>query len=115
MFSASLVWIIAYDTIYAMVDRDDDVAIGVKSTAVLLGRADRAAVGGLQLATLCLLVILGIRLGLGGAYYLGVAAAGVFFAFQQRLIRDRAREACLRAFGNNVWVGFALFAGIAAS
>lgn len=115
LFSASLVWIIAYDTIYAMVDRDDDVAIGVKSTAVLLGRADRAAVAGLQLATLCLLVILGVRLSLGGAYYLGVAAAGVLFAFQQRLIRDREREACSRAFGNNVWVGFALFAGVAAS
>ena len=111
LFAASLVWIVAYDTIYAMVDRDDDLRIGIKSTAILFGRADRLIVAGLQLVALVLLLGLGTVLALGPAYYLAIAAIGGLFVYQQWLIRHREREPCFRAFGNNVWVGFALFAG----
>ena len=111
-FAASLVWIVAYDTIYAMVDRDDDVRIGVRSTAVLFGRADRIVVGALQLSAVGLLFLLGMRSNLGAAYYLGVAVAAALLMVQQWLIRSRQRELCFRAFGTNVWVGFAVFAGV---
>ena len=111
LFAASALWVVAYDTIYAMVDRDDDLKIGVKSTAILLGGADRAAIAVLQLATLCLLLWLGGRLGFQHAYYAGLATVLGLFVHQQRLIRHQRAESCLRAFRNNVWVGFALFAG----
>lgn len=111
LFAASLVWIVAYDTIYAMVDRDDDLNVGIKSTAILFGRADRLIVAALQVAVLVLLLGLGTVLALAPAYYLAVAVIGGLFAYQQWLIRGREREPCFRAFGNNVWVGFALFAG----
>lgn len=114
MVAASAVWIVGYDTLYAMTDRDDDVRVGIKSTAIAFGRWDRAAVGALQLATLGLLAILGAALGLRDAYYLGLAAIGGLFAYQQWLVRRRQPAACLRAFGNNVWVGFVLFAATAA-
>ena len=112
LFAASLVWIVAYDTIYAMVDRDDDVRIGVRSTAVLFGRADRLVVGALQLSAVGLLLLLGMRSKLGAAYFLAVAVAAALLVYQQWLIRSRQRALCFRAFGNNVWVGFALFAGV---
>ena len=111
LFAASWLWIVAYDTLYAMVDRDDDVKIGVKSTAILLGRADRAAVGGLQVGVVGLLLWLGVLLGFAHAYFVGLVGIAALFAYQQALIRERRREACFRAFGNNVWVGFALFVG----
>ena len=114
LFAASLLWIVAYDTLYAMVDRNDDLKIGVKSSAILFGTADRAVVGALQLATVGLLVWVGMRAGFQHGWYLAIAAAGGLFVFQQWLIRDRDRDGCFRAFGNNVWVGFALFAGAAA-
>lgn len=114
LFAASLVWIVAYDTLYAMVDRNDDLVIGVKSTAILFGNADRAVVGALQLATVGLLVWVGTRAGLQHGWYLAVAVAGGLFVFQQWLIRNRDRDGCFRAFGNNVWVGFVLFAGAVA-
>lgn len=111
LFAASALWVVAYDTIYAMVDRRDDLRIGVKSTAILLGRGDRAAIAVLQLATVCLLLWLGSRLVFQHAYYAGLAVVLGLFVHQQRLIRHRRADACLRAFRNNVWVGFALFAG----
>ena len=111
LFAASLLWIVAYDTLYAMVDRDDDLIVGVKSTAVLFGNADRAVVGALQMATVGLLVWVGARAGLQHVWYLAIAVAAGLFCYQQWLIRDRDRDGCFRAFGNNVWVGFALFAG----
>ena len=114
LFGASLLWIVAYDTLYAMVDRDDDLIVGIKSTAILFGNADRAVIGALQLATVILLVLLGVRAGLQDAWYVGVAVALCLFVFQQRLIRNRDRDACFRAFRNNVWVGFALFLGAVA-
>ena len=114
LFAASLVWIVAYDTIYAMVDRDDDLGVGIKSTAILFGRTDRLIVAVLQLVVLVWLLGLGVVLALGPAYYLAVAVIGGLFVYQQWLIRRRERERCFRAFGNNVWVGFALFAGTVA-
>ncbi|MFD2191789.1 4-hydroxybenzoate octaprenyltransferase [Pistricoccus aurantiacus] len=115
LFAANLVWTVAYDTQYAMVDRDDDLKIGVKSTAVLFGRADRQIIGILQLATLALLAWAGTRLGLGGFYWLGLAAMGAIFVYQQWLIRDRSRDHCFRAFLNNYWAGLVVFAGLALS
>ena len=114
LFAASLLWIVAYDTLYAMVDRDDDLLIGIKSTAILFGNADRAIIGALQLMTAGTLVWLGFVAGFDHGWYVGIAAALGLFAFQQHLIRNRDRDACFRAFGNNVWVGFALFAGAVA-
>ena len=114
LFGASLLWIVAYDTLYAMVDRDDDLIVGIKSTAILFGNADRAVIGTLQLATVGLLVGLGVTAGFADGWYFGVAVALALFVFQQRLIKNRDRDACFKAFGNNVWVGFALFAGAVA-
>ena len=114
LFAASLLWIVAYDTLYAMVDRNDDLVVGIKSTAILFGNADRAVIGALQLATVGLLVGLGAIAGFADGWYFGVAVALGLFVFQQRLIRNRHRDACFRAFRNNVWVGFALFAGAVA-
>ena len=112
LFAASFLWIVGYDTLYAMVDREDDEQIGVKSTAVLFGAADRAAVAVLQGATLGLLAWLGARLAFALPYHVGLAAIAGLFAYQQWLIRRRERAACFRAFANNAWVGFALFVAV---
>ncbi len=113
LYSANLVWTVAYDTMYAMVDRDDDLKIGVKSTAILFGDADKIMVAGLQSLTIIILLIIGGRLEFGVFYALGVIAAAVLFVYQQHLIRYRSREQCFKAFLNNNWVGIAIFAGIA--
>ena len=113
LFAANLAWTMAYDTQYAMVDRDDDLKIGIKSTAVLFGRADRLMIGLLQSLTLLLLVWAGARLALGGFFWLGLAAMAATFVWQQWLIRTRERDPCFRAFLNNHWSGLLVFAGIA--
>ncbi|XKE45500.1 4-hydroxybenzoate octaprenyltransferase [Halomonas organivorans] len=113
LFAANLAWTVAYDTEYAMVDRDDDLRIGIKSTAVLFGRADRLMIGLLQLVTLGLLGWAGQRLGLGGFFWLGLTAMAATFVHQHRLIRGRERERCFRAFLNNHWSGLLVFAGVA--
>ncbi|MFG1173069.1 4-hydroxybenzoate octaprenyltransferase [Erwiniaceae bacterium CAU 1747] len=115
LFLANICWTVAYDTQYAMVDRDDDLKIGVKSTAILFGRHDKLIIGLLQLATLLLLVLIGWLSGLGGIFYWGLLVAAVLFIHQQKLIADRQREKCFQAFLNNNYVGLALFAGIALS
>ena len=112
LFLASLLWIVAYDTLYAMVDREDDMQVGIKSTAILFGTADRLIVGVLQLSAIITLLLLGQRLGLGGFYHLGILGCIGLFTYQQYLIRQRKPEACFKAFLNNVWVGFSLFAGV---
>lgn len=112
LFLASLLWIVAYDTLYAMVDREDDLQVGIKSTAILFGTADRLIVGVLQLSAIITLLLLGQRLNLGGFYYLGLLACITLFGYQQYLIRHRKADACFKAFLNNVWVGFSLFAGV---
>lgn len=114
LFIASLLWIVAYDTMYAMVDREDDLKIGIKSTAILFGTADRIMIGILQLSVLVALCLLGDQLGYSIFYYLGITTAAALFGYQQYLIRDRDRDLCFRAFANNAWVGFALLVGVIA-
>lgn len=115
MFLANILWAVAYDTQYAMVDRDDDLKIGIKSTAILFGRQDKLIIGILQVAVLLLMVAIGYLNGLGGAFYAAVAAAGMLFIYQQKLIVHRERDACFKAFLNNNYVGLVLFLGLAAS
>ena len=112
LLAANLLWVAAYDTQYAMVDRDDDLKLGVKSTAILFGRYDRALVAALQIGALILLIWTGAWFGLGGWYLVGLALAVAAFTWQQALIRSREPAGCFRAFLNNTWVGAAVFAGI---
>ena len=112
MFTATVLWATAYDTMYAMVDREDDLALGVKSTAILFGESDRRIIGVIQLMLLVCLLMIGHQAGLGPYYYAGVLAAGGLAVYQQYLIRYRDREGCFRAFLNNNWFGAAVFAGM---
>lgn len=112
LFLINALWTVAYDTQYAMVDRDDDVKIGIKSTAILFGRWDKRIIGLLQLATLGLLVALGQGLELSASYYWSLLVAAGLFAYQQHLIRYRERMPCFQAFLNNNYVGMAITAGI---
>ncbi len=112
LYIAAILWTTAYDTMYAMVDRDDDIRIGVKSTAILFGEQDRLIIGLIQGLALVVLLIAGSRFDLGGAFTLGLLAAAGLAAWQQYLIRNREPAACFRAFLNNNWFGAAIFAGI---
>jgi len=113
LFCAALLWSVVYDTFYAMVDREDDLRIGLRSTAILFDESDRGITAALQGLTLLLLVLAGRQFGLGHAFHASLAAGAMLFAWQQWLIRHRAREACFRAFLNNNLFGLAVFAGIA--
>jgi 4-hydroxybenzoate polyprenyltransferase len=113
LFAAVMLWTTVFDTMYAMVDRDDDLALGVHSSAILFGRADRAAIAAMQLACLAALAVVGQMSGLGRWYWLGLAAAAALAVWQQWLIRARDPDACFRAFLNNNAFGAAVFAGIA--
>ena len=113
LFGATLCWAVAYDTAYAMVDRDDDIRIGVKSTAILFGRADRLMVGLFHALTLTLLVWAGARAGLDLTYYIGLLLAAGLAGWQQWLMRTRSRDGCFRAFLNNNRFGAVIFAGLA--
>ncbi|HEY0210412.1 4-hydroxybenzoate octaprenyltransferase [Acerihabitans sp.] len=115
LFAANILWTVAYDTQYAMVDRDDDIRIGVKSTAILFGRHDKLIIGLLQAATLLLLAWLGALASLGMVFYAFLALAGGLFVYQQKLIARRDRDACFKAFLNNNLVGMLIFVGIALS
>ena len=112
IFAAAVIWATIYDTEYAMVDRNDDLKIGIKSTAVLFGRHDRLMIGVLMVLMTLLLVVIGGQAGLGVAWYAGVAVASLLFVHQQRLIRERRREDCFRAFLNNNIYGGIVFAGL---
>ena len=112
LFTANVLWTVAYDTFYAMVDRDDDLRIGVKSTAILFGDADLAIIGFLQGLVVVILIMVGNQADLGIIYNLGVLAMAGLFIYQQYLARLREREGCFRAFLNNNWAGFAVFAGL---
>lgn len=112
LFAANVCWSVAYDTAYAMVDRADDLKVGVKSTAILFGRYDRAMVFVFHALTLMLLAFTGALAGFGLRYYAGLVAAFGFALYQQRLIRHRERDGCFRAFLNNNWFGAAVFAGL---
>ncbi len=113
-FLMSVIWIIAYDTEYAMVDRKDDRTIGVKSTALLLGNWDRLAIGLMQFVSLVLLFLLGKICGFQTPYSLAVIIVAGLFIYQQILIRTRDETRCFKAFGNNTWVGFTIFIGVVA-
>jgi 4-hydroxybenzoate polyprenyltransferase len=115
LFAANLFYAFAYDTEYAMVDRDDDARIGIRTSALTLGRWDVAAVMASYVVMLALLTTLGLQLTLGWPYFLGLAVAGAMMLYHWRLIRSRSREGCFKAFMHNNWVGGAIFAGIAAS
>ncbi|MCE9937861.1 4-hydroxybenzoate octaprenyltransferase [Serratia liquefaciens] len=112
---ANICWTVAYDTLYAMVDRDDDLKIGVKSTAILFGRYDKLIVGLLQFATLLLMLWVGYLAQLSGAFYWSLLLAGALFIHQQKQIAGRERDACFKAFLDNNYVGLVLFIGIALS
>jgi 4-hydroxybenzoate polyprenyltransferase len=114
LFAATVLWALIYDTMYAMVDRDDDLKIGVKSTAILFGRFDRVAIALLQVSMLGLLLWVARLAGLGPLYLAGVGAGAALFAYQQWLIRGRDRALCFRAFLNNHYFGLLIFAGLAA-
>ena len=109
---ANMLWVTVYDTMYAMVDREDDVKIGVRSTAILFGDSDRHIIATLQSMTLLALYLAGRMIHLGNWYLAGLAAGAVFFIYQLWLIRARDREGCFRAFLNNNYFGMAVFVGI---
>lgn len=115
MFFANILWAVAYDTEYAMVDRDDDVKIGIKSTAILFGRHDKLIIGILQVLVMAMMAAVGWLNGLGWIYYATVLIAGALFVYQQVLIAGRERDACFKAFLNNNYVGLVLFLGLAVS
>ena len=113
LLAANTFWAIAYDTEYAMVDRDDDLKLGLKSSAILLGRYDVAAVMAAHAVFLAAMVAIGRWQGLGVLYYAGLAVAAGLIARQYQLIRGRDRKRCFEAFNDNMWVGLAVFAGLA--
>jgi 4-hydroxybenzoate polyprenyltransferase len=115
LFIVTVLWAAVYDTQYAMVDRDDDVRIGVQSTAVAFGDMDTLLIGVMQAMVLAGLAFIGRALGLGWPFWLGLGVAALLFLYQQWLIRDRAREACFKAFLNNNWVGLVILIGIVTS
>jgi 4-hydroxybenzoate polyprenyltransferase len=110
----NLFWVLAYDTEYAMVDRDDDLKIGIKTSAITLGRFDVAGVMVFYAAFVAIWAALGARIGLGWAYFGGLALAAAMALWHFTMIRDRSRDGCFRAFRLNHWIGFAVFAGVAA-
>lgn len=109
---ANLLWVLAYDTVYAMVDRNDDIAIGVRSTAILLGRHDRAFVLTCQCIALILLYVVWHFSDMSRWFWVGLVLAAMFTGYQYLLYRNREREGCFRAFQHNNWFGVAIFGGI---
>jgi len=112
LLGANVAWALAYDTEYAMVDREDDLRIGIRTAAITFGRADVAAVMTCYAATILLLALAGWVEEFGAFYYGGLAAAGAIAAYHYALIRERTREGCFKAFNHNNWFGAAVFAGL---
>jgi 4-hydroxybenzoate polyprenyltransferase len=112
LFLANVVWSVIYDTMYAMVDREDDLQMGVKSAAILFGTQDKRIIARLQVLLIILLMFVGILANLGWAYYGGLFVAAWFALYQQYLIRERRPSECFRAFLNNNWFGLVVFCGI---
>ena len=115
IFCAVILWVLVYDTEYAMVDREDDLRIGIKSTAILFADADRFVIGMLQILLSINLILIGLQAKLQWPYYAGIGLAACCFVYQQVLIRRREPTGCFAAFMNNNWCGLLLFVGIAAS
>jgi len=114
LFIATLIWAVVYDTMYAMVDREDDLKIGVKSTAILFAELDKVIIGFFQILLLIALMMIGQRAELGSLYFSSVFIALLLSVYQQYLIKDRVPAKCMEAFLNNNWLGLAVFVGIAA-
>lgn len=112
LYAANILWSVVYDTLYAMVDREDDLKAGVKSTAILFDDADRTIIGILQLMFLLTMILIGIQISAKMIYYAGTGLAAMLMIYHQYQIRHRLPEACFKAFLNNHWVGLSLFAGI---
>ncbi len=112
LLTATVLWATAYDTIYAMIDREDDLQLGVKSTAILFGEADKLIIGVIQATFVLTLLIVGNKLELGSIYYLSILVSVGLMGYQHKLIKDREPDQCLKAFLNNHWVGATIFAGI---
>jgi 4-hydroxybenzoate polyprenyltransferase len=112
LFVANILWTVAYDTIYAMVDKEDDLKIGVKSTAILFGDKDQIVIGFIQLTVVGLLFKVGDILAFGWPYQLSIFSCAVLFCYQQLLIRQRKRDKYFQAFLHNHWVGMVVFIGI---
>ena len=115
VFAANMLWVLVYDTMYAMVDREDDLRIGLKSTAILLDDADRVVIGIIQVMFIAALYSIGVQAGLGAAYHAALLGAAILFIYQQYLIYERKPGRCFEAFLNNNWVGLVIFSGIALS
>ena len=114
LLAGNLCWVLAYDTEYAMVDRDDDLRIGIQTSAITLGRFDVAAVMGCYAAFLLIWAGLGVQIGLGVLFFVGLAVAAGLAAWHFTLIRERSRDGCFRAFRLNHWLGFAVWVGVVA-
>lgn len=112
LFCANLLWVVVYDTQYAMVDREDDLEVGIKSTAILFGRADTRIILMLQLLCLACFLATGLSFHLGAVYFVSIALVALLFLRHQRLISDRSREACFQAFNESKWIGFIVVAGL---
>lgn len=112
LYVATVTWTVVYDTQYAMVDRDDDLKIGVKSTAILFGDADNLIIGVLQVITLISWLMIANTIGASWPVYLAIAISGGLFAYHQMLTKNRDRDLCFKAFLHNHWVGAVLFAGL---
>ncbi|MDH3388661.1 MAG: 4-hydroxybenzoate octaprenyltransferase [Gammaproteobacteria bacterium] len=112
LYVAAIVWAVVYDTMYSMVDREDDLKLGIKSTAILFGEYDRLMIGLFQVFFLLALLLTGLDLGFSAAFYLGLGVAALLLGYQQFLIADRLPAHCFMAFLNNHWVGAVVFAGI---
>ena len=113
MYLAVMLWALVYDTMYAMVDKEDDLKIGVKSTAILFGDKDREIMAGLQLIIIALLIIIGQMQQLGVFYYAGVVIAFGLSVYQQKLIFNRDKALCFKAFLNSNYFGLVVFVGLA--
>lgn len=112
IFTCAVIWTTAYDTIYAMADREEDIKIGVKSTAILFGPMDKFAIGLMQILVLSCLVLIGVNINMSLVYYAAIAVGACLFIYQQLLIRHRFADRCIYAFLNNQYFGLVIFIGI---
>lgn len=112
LFIMTVLWAVVYDTMYAMVDKADDIKIGIKSTAILFDDADQIIIASIQLMILFTQILIGTKLELGKYYFIGIGVASLLSVYQQYLIKDKITENCFRAFLNNQWYGMIVFAGI---